>query len=95
MFVWSSKGPNETVSRSISWENHPSWTPNDRIISSSFSLSTAAGMTITSTDDDGYSVSLVGLSGGTVETRGKVLCQVTTHEGQTLQETATILIRER
>jgi hypothetical protein len=75
MFVWPSKDADEIVSRPINWENHPSWIPGDKITSSTASLSTAAGMSIDSTDDDGLTVSLVTLSGGTEETRGKVLCE--------------------
>jgi hypothetical protein len=52
-------------------------------------------MTIDDSDDDSDTISIVTLSGGTDGLRGKVLCEVVTVDGQTLQQTATILIRER
>lgn len=95
MLVWTAKDPDEIARREIDWERHPSWQINDTISSSSFALSTAAGMTIDSSDDDDSHVSWAYLSGGTENERGKVLCSVVTTNGQTLQQTATILIEAR
>jgi hypothetical protein len=95
MLVWPEKDPDETVIRYIDWSRHPSWIAGDTISSSSASLSTAAGMTIAATDDDDNTISQVTLSGGTADNVGKVLCAVVTDEGQTLQQTPTILVRER
>jgi hypothetical protein len=52
-------------------------------------------MAIDDSDDDADTISFVILSGGTAGLRGKVLCEVVTVDGQTLQQTATILVRER
>lgn len=95
MLVWAEKDPDEVAIRFIDWSKHPSWIDRDTISSSSASLSTAAGMTIDATDDDILHTSQVTLSGGTAESVGKVLCEVVTNEGQTLQQTATILVRAR
>lgn len=95
MLVWALKDPDESVWRELDWRDHSSWIAGDFITMATFSLSTAAGMTIAAGEDDGCTVSRVRLAGGTSGQRGKVLCQVTTDEGQTLQQTATILIRSR
>ena len=92
MLVWTSKDPDETVRREIDWEKHPSWQRYDTITSASFTLSTAAGMSIESSDNDAMHKSWCFLSGGTEGSVGKVLCEVTTEGGQTLQQTASILI---
>jgi hypothetical protein len=95
MFVWPAKDPDETVIRAIDWSLHPSWIDGDTIVSNTASLSTAAGMTISATDDDADARSQVTLTGGTEGSVGKVLCEVVTDEGQTLQTTATILVKAR
>lgn len=95
MLVWPEKDPDETAIRFLDWSKHLSWIDGDSIVSSTASLSTAAGMAIDATDDDGISLSQVTLSGGNADNRGKVLCEVVTDQGQTLQQTATILIRAR
>jgi hypothetical protein len=95
MLVWAAKDPNEVASRFIDWSRHPSWIDGDTIVSSTASLSTAAGMTISATDDDADARSQVTLTAGTAGSVGKVLCEVVTDEGQTLQQTATILIEAR
>jgi len=95
MRVWQSKDPDEVAIRHIDWSDHPSWIRGDAITSSSFSLTTVAGMTIDSQENDAATISLVTLSGGTANSRGKVLGEVVTSEGQTLQQTATIVVRER
>lgn len=95
MLVWHYKDPDEVLDYPVDWSQHPMWQPGDVISSASFSLSTAAGMTIDETSHDNRNLSVVTLSGGTIGQRGKVLCQVVTDEGQTLQQTATVLIRAR
>jgi hypothetical protein len=95
MLVWPNKDPDEIAIRFVDWRKHPSWIDRDTITSASFSLSTAAGMSIDSSDNDGLHTSNVTLSGGTDESVGKVLCEVVTDAGQTLQQTATILVRSR
>ena len=95
MLVWAPKDPDEVVIRHIYWDAHRSWLPGDFIVSATFSLATAAGMTISASDHNDRETSQVTLTGGTNESVGKVLCSVVTDEGQTLQQTATILIRAR
>jgi hypothetical protein len=77
------------------WTAHASWRDGDQISSASSSLTTAAGMTIDETDDDDDTISIITLSGGTDGSKGKVLCEVVTLDGQTLQQTATILVSAR
>jgi hypothetical protein len=52
MLIWASKDPDEIVKRNFDWSTHASWREGDKISSSSFSLSTAAGMAIDSSTDD-------------------------------------------
>lgn len=95
MLVWAEKDPDEVVKRNMDWTAHASWREGDSIESSSFSLTTAAGMTIDDSTNDADEISIVTLSGGNDGQKGKVLCEITTVDGQTLQQTATILIRTR
>lgn len=95
LHVWDPKDPNEVAKRNMDWSTHSSWRFGDAIDSATFSLTTAAGMTIVSSTHDSGEISIVTLSGGTADNRGKVLCQVVTLDGQTLQQTATILVRDR
>jgi hypothetical protein len=95
LLVWAPKDPDEVAKRNLDWTSHASWREGDSIDSATFSLSTAAGMTIDDSTDDSATISIVTLSGGTDGLRGKVLCEVVTVDGQTLQQTATILVRER
>lgn len=95
MIVWPSKDPDEKLVRYMDWTLHPSWTAGDTIASATFSLTTAAGMTVVSSDHDYRTLSKVTLSGGTAGERGKLLCEVVTEDGQTLQQTVTILVEER
>jgi hypothetical protein len=95
LLVWAPKDPDEVAKRNMDWTSHASWREGDAIDSSSFSLTTAVGMAIDSSEDDSDTISIVTLSGGTADSRGKVLCEVVTKDGQTLQQTATILVRAR
>jgi hypothetical protein len=94
VIVWASKDPDEIARREIDWEKHPGWQRYDTITSATFSLSTAAGMSIDSSDNDGSHKSWVFLSGGSADSVGKVLCEVMTEGGQTLQQTATIMVED-
>lgn len=95
MLVWPAKDPDEIARREIDWEKHPSWQRYDTISSQSFTLSTAAGMSIDSSDNDCAHKSWVFLSSGTDGSVGKVLAEVVTNGGQTLQQTATIKVEAR
>ena len=95
MLVWRFKDPDEVLEYPVDWSLHPMWQPGDVIDSATFTLVTAAGMTKNSSTHDNRNLSFVTLSGGTAGSRGKVLCEVVTDAGQTLQQTATVLIRAR
>lgn len=95
LLVWAPKDPDEVAKRNIFWTAHASWRDGDQISSASFSLTTAAGMTIDATDHDDDTISIVTLSGGTDGLKGKALCEVVTLDGQRLQQTATILVSAR
>lgn len=95
MKVWEPKDPDEIAFRYIDWSQHPSWHQGDSITSATFTLSTTAGMTIADSDHDYAKLSRVTLSGGTAGSVGKILCQAVTYDGQTLQQTMTLLIRAR
>lgn len=92
MIVWPSKDPDEVLDYAIDWSLRLGI---DRITAATFTLTTAAGMTVEDSDHDNKTVSVVTLSGGTAGQRGKVLCQIETEDGQTLQQTATILVKAR
>ena len=91
MLVWLSKDPDEEVLRSIDWVDRLG---GDTITSASFDV-VSGGVTLSQAEHDDSTISQVLISGGTAETRAKVLCEITTGEGQTLQQTATILVRAR
>lgn len=95
LLVWTPKDPDEVAKRNIFWTSHASWRDGDQISSATFTLSTAAGMTIDSTDHDDDTISIITLSGGADGSKGKVLCEVVTLDGQRLQQTATILVSAR
>lgn len=90
MLVWLSKDPDEEVIRGVDWTVR---LDGDTIASAAFSV--ASGNVTVSPGEYAESVSQCLVSGGTAETKATVLCEVTTTEGQTLQQTATILIRAR
>lgn len=91
MLVWPAKDPDETVNYPLDWSDRLG---GDLISSAEFSVA-SGDVTLDSGEHDGISMSLVGVSGGTDGTKAKVLCEITTELGQTLQQTATILIRAR
>lgn len=92
MLVWPAKDPDEVLEYAIDWSDRLG---NDAISTATFSLTTAAGMAIDSSDHDNVHRSYVTLSGGIAGSKGKVLCQIVTVNGQTLQQTATILVKAR
>lgn len=92
MKVLPPKDADEVLDYAIDWSDRLG---NDTISSATFTLTTAAGMTVSASDHDSKHTSTVTLSGGTTGSKGKLLCEVVTTNGQTLQQTATILIRAR
>lgn len=91
MLVWPPKDADEQTYYPIDWSDRIS---DDVISSASFEV-TSGDVTVSSAEHDGNKVSRALVSGGTNGTKAKVLCEITTEDGQTLQQTATILIRER
>lgn len=92
MLVWPPKDPDEVLDYGVDWSERLN---GDTISTASFTLTTAAGMTVDESQHDSNTISIATLSGGTAGLRGKVLCQITTADGQTLQQTATILVKAR
>lgn len=92
MLVWPAKDPDEVADYAIDWEPRLG---TDTISTAAFSFTEDAGMAIDDSSHDSAFVSIVTLSGGTEGERGKVLCEITTAGGQTLQQTATLILRAR
>ena len=91
MVVWDYKDPDEVCTRAIDFTKRLGF---DSIQSVDFSLATAAGTAVVSSDyTDRFAIAKI--SGGTLGQVAKVLCEITTAEGQTLQETAKLPIRAR
>jgi hypothetical protein len=90
MLVWPPKDPDEEISYAIDWSLRLG---SDAINTASFAVS-SGDVTVSDSEYDG-AFSQVNVSGGTAGTKAKVLCSITTEDGQTLQQTATILIRAR
>lgn len=89
---WPAKDANEVADYSIDFSDRLG---DDTIASATFSLATAAGLTIDSSEDDEDSIATVWLSAGTAGSKGKILCRVTTTDGRTFDETVSLLIRAR
>lgn len=89
--VWPAKDPNEVVDCAIDFTARLGC---DTISSATFSLATAAGLTISASGHCGP-IASVTLSGGTEGLKGKVLCRLVTTDGRTLDETAQLPIRSR
>ena len=89
--IWPAKDADEVLDYSIDFTDRLG---DDSISSVAFSLATAAGLVI---DDDTHSgpIATVTLSAGTAGSKGKVLCRVTTTDGQTMDETVQLPIRAR
>lgn len=91
MLVWPPKDPDEQAYYALDWSDRIS---DDSISSATFEV-TSGTVEVVSAEHDGNKVSRVLVSDGTVGTKAKILCEIVTEDGQTLQQTATILIRAR
>jgi hypothetical protein len=91
MLVWPAKDPDEVVDYQLDWADRLA---GDTIGTASFTVS-SGDVTLSDPDHDSGSLSQVTVSAGTGGTKAKVLCQIVTNAGQTLQQTATLLIRAR
>ena len=91
MLIWEAKDADETVLRVMDFADRLG---ADYISSATFSV-VSGGITLSGSEHDGGSLASVLVTGGTNATRCKVLCSITTDDGQTIQQTATILIRAR
>ena len=91
MLVWPPKDPDEDAYYALDWSDRIS---DDIISSASFTVS-SGDVALSGAEHDGGSVSRILVADGTAGTKAKVLCQIVTEDGQTLQQTATFLIRAR
>jgi hypothetical protein len=91
MLVWPSKDADEEINYAIDWEERIG---ADYIASASFEV-VSGDVTLSSSAHDGASISQVLVSDGTSGTKAKILAEIVTADGQTLQQTATLLIRAR
>lgn len=90
--VWPPKDANEVSDYSISFKRRLGSTSLSAAV---FSLATAAGLTIDSSEDDDSDIATVKLSGGTEGQVGKILCRITNSDGETLDQTIKLPIRAR
>lgn len=90
--MWPAKDENEVLDYSIDFTERLG---SETISSAAFSLATAAGLTIDSSEHDSNKVATVTLSAGTAGEKGKVLCRITTSSGETMDETVGLLVRAR
>jgi hypothetical protein len=80
--IWPSKDPDNVADYNVDWTDRLNV---DTISTSTFTLVTAAGLTIDDQDSDG-ALSTVWLSAGTAGLTGRLLCRITTGSGRTYDE---------
>ena len=90
MLIWTAKDPDEVLEYVVDWRHRLG---RDTISSVSFTVSSGDVNIDSSDHGDDYSSAKV--SAGTVNTTAKILCAIETVDGQTMQETASLLIRAR
>lgn len=89
--AWPAKDADEVLDYALDWSDRIG---SDTITSSTHSLTTEAGLVIDEqSHEDEFSI--VTLSGGTVGSKGKILCRIVTDRGLTLDETVSLLVRAR
>ncbi len=91
MLVWPAKDTDEDLLYAIDWEPRLGV---DTISTAVFTVS-SGDVTLSGAVHDGGRIAQVLVSGGTSGTKAKVMCEITTEGGQTLQQTATLLVRAR
>ena len=89
--VWPAKDANDAMDYAVDFSARLG---NDAISSVAFSLATVAGLTLGS-DDTTDTLAAVSISGGTEGSKGKVLCRITTEDGQTMDATVSLPVRAR
>lgn len=90
--VWPAKDAGETLDYTIDWADRLGC---DSITSATFTLATAAGLTIDDSEHDSDRLATVWLSGGTEGSKAKILCEIETSDGRAMQETVALLLRAR
>lgn len=91
MLVWPAKDPDEVIDYPIDWADR---LLGDLIHSASFEV-VSGDVTIDSAEHNGKTISQATVSGGVSGTKAKITCEIVTEDGQTLQQTATLLVRDR
>lgn len=89
--VWPSKDANDVLDYTIDFSQR---LRNDTISSATFSLATAAGLTL-GDDETTDTTATVTISAGTEGSKGKILCRATTAEGNTIDATVALPVRAR
>lgn len=89
--IWPSKDANDVLDYTVDFSERLG---SDTVSSASFSLATAAGLTL-GDDDTTDTTATVTISDGTQGSNGKVLCRITTADGQTMDATVTLPVRAR
>jgi hypothetical protein len=89
--VWPAKDANDVLDYSIDFGARIG---ADTISTATFSLATAAGLTL-GDDDTTDTTATITISGGTEGSKGKVLCRITTADGQTMDATVSLPVRAR
>lgn len=90
MLIWPAKDPDEVIDYAVDWFDRLA---GDTISSAAFSIVTGTISIVSSEYDERFSV--LRLSGGAAGERAKVLCEIVTTDGQTMQETAVLAVRAR
>lgn len=90
--VWPPKDANEVSEYSVNFKHRLGTTS---LSTATFSLATAAGLTIDSSTDDDSEMATVKLSAGTEGQVGKILCRITNSDGETFDQTIKLPIRAR
>lgn len=90
MLIWPAKDPDEIIDYAVDWQGRLS---GDTLSSATFEVNNGTVAIDSTQYDDRYSVAR--LSGGAIGERAKILCEIVTTQGQTMQETAVLAVRAR
>lgn len=88
--TWPAKDPDAVVDYAVDWST---FLDSDTIATSTFSLTTAAGLTIGS-QSNSTTLSTVWLSGGTSGSTARLLCRITTAGGRTYDQAIELVIAD-
>lgn len=89
--AWPEKDANEVLDYAIDFSERLG---DDSLSSATFSLTTAAGLTIDSSSTDDC-LAIVWLSSGTEGSKAKILCRVVTSDGRTMDETVSLVVKAK